>query len=270
MSARKTQFLLVAGALVLSVLLFMAPRIVPPSPESTSAGNDAQPSATIEVYAQMALKNAEPSQKRVLDEMLRAKQFDSIAMFWDRTRRPDLAAYFTEEKAELNGTAAHWFDAGKRYYYAVQFCQDKTEIPALYQCAMRCLDKSLEKDPANTEAKILLASCYVEGTAEPMKGITRLKEIEKTDSNNVQLQLSFAFFSLKSGQTDKAIQRFRKVLAIDSNYIAAYLHLADAYEQQGNTAETISMLEKYASRTNDITAKIEIGKYIDQLKTKQL
>ena len=268
MSAKKTQFLLIAGALVLSVLLFMAPRIVPPSPESSNAGNDAQPSATIDVYAQMALKNADPSQKRILDEMMRVKQFDSISMFWDRVRRPDLAAYFMEEKAELTGTPSAWFDAGKRYYYSVQFCQDKTEIPALYQCAMRCLAKSLEKEPANTEAKILLASCYVEGTAEPMKGITRLKEIEKTDSNNVQLQLSFAFFSLKSGQTDKAVQRFKKVLAIDSNYIAAYLHLADAYEQQGNTAETISMLEKYASRTSDVTAKIEIGKYIDQLKVK--
>jgi len=49
----------------------------------------------------------------------------------------------------------------------------------------------------------------------------------------VKLQLTFAFFSVKSQQWDKAIRRFNNVLKIDPLYIEAYLHLADAYEQQG-------------------------------------
>jgi hypothetical protein len=56
------------------------------------------------------------------------------------------------------------------------------------------------------------------------------------------------------------------VIAIDSNYIEAYLHLADAYEQQGNTEKTIALLEKYAAKTQDVTAKEEIDRYIKQLK----
>jgi lipopolysaccharide biosynthesis regulator YciM len=114
----------------------------------------------------------------------------------------------------------------------------------------------------------MLASCYVEGSEDPMEGIKRLREIEKTDSNNVKLQLTFAFFSVKSGQLDKAISRFNKVIAIDSNYIEAYLHLADAYEQKNETDKTIKMLEKYSAKTTDVTARIEINKYIEQLKSK--
>jgi lipopolysaccharide biosynthesis regulator YciM len=98
-----------------------------------------------------------------------------------------------------------------------------------------------------------------------MKGITLLREIERTDSNNVKLQMSFAFFSVKSGQLDKAIQRFEKVLQVDSNYIEVYLHLADAYEQLNQTQKSIVMLQQYAKRTPDLTAKVEVNKYIKQL-----
>ena len=80
------------------------------------------------------------------------------------------------------------------------------------------------------------------------------------------LQLNFAFFSVKSRQWDKAIRRFEKVLQIDSTYIEAYLHLADAYEQSGNKIKTIEVLEKYKTKTDDVLAKNEIEKYIQQLK----
>ena len=78
--------------------------------------------------------------------------------------------------------------------------------------------------------------------------------------------MTFAFFSVKSQQWDRAIKRFNRVLEIDPLYIEAYLHLADAYEQQGQKNKTIEMLEKYASVTDDAMAKIEVQKYIEQLK----
>jgi Tfp pilus assembly protein PilF len=128
------------------------------------------------------------------------------------------------------------------------------------------LKNGLKKDPLNTDAKIMLASCYVEGSPNPMEGISMLRDIEKKDSMNVKLQLSFAFFSVRSGQLDKAISRFNKVLSVDSNYIEAYLHLADAYSQMNENDKAIEVLKKYASKTPDITAKMEVNRYIEQLK----
>ncbi|MBA2613297.1 MAG: tetratricopeptide repeat protein [Bacteroidetes bacterium] len=273
MSVKNTQVILVVGALGLFVLLFIAPKIAPK--HSDDDGHDhstkttaALSNANLEVYLNMAVKGLEPSKKMQYDKLLASQKLDSVVVFWDRTKRPDLAAHYTEVLAKKENKAASWAKAGNRYYYAIQFIQDKTAIPVLYQSANRCFAKSLELDPNNTDTKIMLASCFVEGSEDPMEGIKRLKEVEKTDSNNVKLQLTFAFFSVKSGQLDKAITRFNNVIKIDTNYIEAYLHLADTYEQQGNTAKTIEMLQKYSAKTNDVTARLEINKYIDQLKSK--
>jgi cytochrome c-type biogenesis protein CcmH/NrfG len=272
MSARITQILLIIGAALLFVLLYFAPRIAPKHSENDGHNHNVKQSvsadnnATIDIYLNMASKNLEPSQKTKVDKLISAGKLDSVVLFWDKVKRPDLASVYTEKIAQKSNKAEDWFKAGNRYYYSVQFTEDKTETPLLYQCAMRCFSKGLKLDPKDVDARIMLASCFVEGSQDPMQGITMLREVEKTDSNNVKLQLSFAFFSVKSGQLDKAIARFNKVLKVDSNYIEAYLHLADAYEQQGKTPETISALEKYSAKTTDPVAKVEIEKYIQQLK----
>jgi tetratricopeptide (TPR) repeat protein len=269
MGAKKTQVLLIAGALVLSVLLYIAPKTAPKAIEK-SQGEPTKASVdlngTLDVYVNTAIKNLEPGLKQNLDKQLFKKDFDSAAFIFDRLKRPDLAAYYVERNAEKLNNGDSWMKAGNRYYYSAQFTEDKTEIPLLYQCAMRCFKKATTITPNNKDAQIMLASCYVEGTSDPMKGVSLLREVEKTDSNNVKLQLTFAFLSVKSQQLDKAIRRFNKVLEIDTNYIEAYLHLAQAYEQQNNKDLAIKSLESYAARTGDVTVKLEIKKYIEQLK----
>jgi tetratricopeptide (TPR) repeat protein len=274
MSVKKTHLVLIISAIVLFVLLFIAPKIAPKHSDGDGHDHSAENkavsiNATLDVYLNLALNSLDPEKKKQIDKFIAAKQLDSVVVFWDKLKRPDLAAFYTEELAKKENKVANWLKAGNRYYYAIQFIQDKTAIPVLYQSASRCFAKGLELEPNNVDAKIMLASCYVEGSEDPMDGIKRLKEIEKTDSNNVKLQLTFAFFSVKSGQLDKAITRFNNVIKIDSNYIEAYLHLADAYEQKNNTEKTIEMLEKYSAKTTDVTARIEIEKYIQQLKLKQ-
>jgi tetratricopeptide (TPR) repeat protein len=192
---------------------------------------------------------------------------DSLVAFWDNTKQPDMAAYYTEKIAAVNNTGEAWIKAGERYYFSVRFVKDQAEMPVLYQQAMRCFEKGLEKDPNNIEAKIKYASCFVEGSSDPMKGITLLKEVEKVDSNNINLQLAFAQFSTTSGQIDKAIMRLEKVIRIKPDYLEAYLYLADAYEQMGNKQKTIETLEKYAALVPDKDAKKEIKSYIDKLKS---
>jgi tetratricopeptide (TPR) repeat protein len=272
--ARKTQIGLVITAVVLFVLLFLAPKTHTVKREGKTALPVKTENGNVESFIVTASKTMKAEDKTHYDELLsaaNASQSDSafipVAQFWDKQKRPDFAAYFVEKTAQRTKTSDAFSKAGDRYYYSVRFTKDETEIPVLYQSAVRCYEKAIEMDPKNTDAKIQLAACFVENGQDPMKGIALLREVEKTDSNNVKLQLSFAFFSVKSQQWDKAIKRFEKVLTIDPLYIEAYLHLADAYEQQGQINKTIEMLEKYAGITDDAMAKQEIRKYIEQLKT---
>lgn len=256
---KKTQLLLIVAAVVLSVLLYFAPKHSDAASEKKTEQSSGNTTETIEVFVNTALKSLSSDLKSKAEQ----KNQDSVIAFWDKNKRPDIAAFYFEKKA-VNAT--DWFKAGDRYYYSVRFIKDPDEMPVLYSSAMRCYEKGLKLEPNNTEAKIMLASCMVEGSGDPMKGITMLREIEKTDSSNVTLQLNFAFFSVRSQQWDKAVKRFEKVIQIDSTYIEAYLHLADAYEQMGQKNKTIEALEKYKSKTDDALSKEEIGKYIEQLK----
>jgi tetratricopeptide (TPR) repeat protein len=263
-----TKILLICGTFLLTVLLYFAPKTT----QGRNESRDHMPkvpravSSNIEVFVKMAEKVIAPTTKTSYDRWTRADQHDSLTGYWEKVRRPDIAAWFAEADADKNkADAAKWLLAGKKYYNAVQFCRDNSEIPMLYISAMRCLDRSLALQPLSSEAKIALASCYVEGGEDPMKGIGMLREVEQRDSNNLQLQIAFALFSVKSGQHDKAVARFDKALRIDSNYIEAYLHLAGIYEQQGEIGKCTQMLEKYADKTDDITARTEVKKYIQEL-----
>lgn len=270
MGVSNKRLILIAGACTLFVLLYFAPKVLEKKAENiaTEGSNNANAlNSNLDVYLSVSIKALNEKQTELYKRFFNAKNADSLLLFWDQLKRPDLSAYFLEVKAKEKPNAENWLLAGKKYFNATQFCQDKSEIPVLFQCALRCFDKTLSYSPLNTEAKIFKASCLVEGAGNPMDGIAILKNVEKTDSNNVQLQLTFAFFSVKSGQLDKAVDRFFKVLRADSNYIEAYLHLADVYEQQHQPEKTIKMLQKYSAKTTDPTSKAEIEKYIQQLKT---
>jgi tetratricopeptide (TPR) repeat protein len=264
--------LLVAGSLVLAVLLFIAPRTSASPDGNREAGalkkeNPAE--ADLSVYVNMASKTLEPSRKSQFDRLEGSSRFDSLAGFWQSLRRPDLAAYYAEKSLTKADSAASWIDAGNRYYYAVQFCEDRSEVPALYASAERCFRKALSIDDGNIDARIMLASCMVEGSGDPMEGIAMLREVEKSDSVNLKLQLTFAAFSMKSGQLPKAAERFRKALRADSSYIETYLHLADVYEQMGETDASINTLERFLAATSDPATKAEVRKYIEQLRKKK-
>ena len=269
---KKTQLLIIIGAVVLFVLLFFANK-KPSVQEPTNGEENTVISENIESFVKTARSVLAPELKQQEENLLKqakgaekSKWLDSLVTFWDKLKRPDIASFYFEEKAKETKNAVTWFKAGDRYYYSIRFVKEQNELGPLYLSAVRCYESGLKLEPGNAEAKIMLASCYVEGSPDPMKGITMLREIEKTDSNNVTLQLNFAFFSVKSQQWDKAIKRFEKVLQIDSTYIEAYLHLADAYEQMGKKEKTIEMLEMYKHRTDDALAREEIEKYIQQLK----
>lgn len=259
---KKTQLIIIVAAAVLFVLLYFAPKHSEGSAHEKTADTSVKNTETIDAFVKSAIGNLSSDLKPKAED----KNLDSLVAFWDKNKRPDIASFYFEKKVSTLNKASDWFKAGDRYYYSVRFIKDPDEVPILYSSAMRCYDSGLKLEPNNTDAKIMLASCFVEGSSDPMKGISMLREIEKTDSNNVTLQLNFAFFSVRSQQWDRAVKRFEKVIQIDSTYIEAYLHLADAYEQMGQKEKTIEVLEKYKLKTDDAMTRDEIDKYIQQLK----
>ncbi|MCE3280774.1 MAG: hypothetical protein K0S44_2965 [Bacteroidetes bacterium] len=277
-SVNKKQLVVLAGSLILIVLLLFANTKLPKKAESpVSEHADHTSMATINSVVETAKeKLAKDKRLRVdkLEDALKTSPdkksaFENLINVWDSLRQPVVSAYYMEQAAIASPNGKNWMEAGNRYYSATRFAPE-AERPMLYGKAIECFEKTLQLDPSNTDAKINLGACYVEGSAEPMKGIGLLKEVEKIDSNNVNLQLNFAFFSEKSGQWDKAIARFEKVLKIQPDFIEAYLHLADAYEQKGDRPKAIESLEKYKNLVEDVTIKTEVQDYINKLSSQDV
>ena len=269
----KIQIALFSGSILLIVLLLFANITLPEKTEQaqTSEHSD-NTGSSIETLVSTLKATLTKEQSQAAEKL--EKEYTSasdknsalreLTNHWSMVlKQPVVAAYYTEQAAIANPIEQNWLDAANRYYAAARFAKE-TEKAAVTNKAIECFEKAIALNPANVEAKVSLAACFVE-SPDPMKGIGMLREIEKTDSNNVNLQLNFAFFSERSGQFDKAIKRFEKVLKLQPDFIEAYLHLADAYERMGNKQKAIESLEKYISLVDDKTVKNEIEEYINKL-----
>ncbi len=269
MNSRRLQFIVIGCSVVLFVLLYFANK-KPEKKAEEIPQKQANAAADIKTLVDAQLASLPDSLKTTFAALEKntadTNGINKLVDFLKEQKMIVPASYYYEKRAVLINTAQSWLAAGNRYFYAVGYVRDKSQVGGLYQSAIKCFEKALEKDPNFLDAKIQLASCYVEGTQDPMKGITMLKEIEKSDSSNIQVQMVLGNFAVKSGQLEKAEARYLKVLKLKPEYLEAYLFLADVYEKKGDKAKTIETLEKYVSLTPDKEIKEQIKGYIEQLK----
>ena len=120
---KKTQLLLIIGAVVLFVLLFFANK--KPSAKPIDNGQQAEVTGptTIESFVKTAESVLAPELKQKTDSYFtkangaaKKQWLDSIIAFWDKQKRPDIASFYFEEKAKESKDAVTWFKAGDRYY----------------------------------------------------------------------------------------------------------------------------------------------------------
>ena len=271
-SISKGQLMAIGGVSLLFVALLFANRIAPSKnlAEVKSENGNADLSKIISASKAQLPED----KKKILNELEEKVQssaeedrlpyLDTLIRFCDKSRQPYVAAFYAEQKADADPSKGNWFDAGNRYYMITKFTKDQ-ERALLFSKAILCYNHALDLSPKDLDLKTSLGICYVEGTAEPMKGIGLLRDVVAADSNHVDAQLNLGLFAVKSGQYDKAVARFKKVLAIDHNNLEMYLYLADCYEKSGNKRSAIESLEKYRDLVTDVTVKNEVQNYINKL-----
>ena len=275
MSVNKTQLAVLIGTLGLIVLLLFADTSIPAKKEEKETVSTGSAHGSID-FAELILDAKKSLQPALQDSLARletqlnaddekAAALQSIAALYAEGKQHLASAYYYELAAIESPTEKNWVEAAYMYYKLARFTPENNRS-VIYNKAIEGFKKAVDINPNNLDAIMNLASCYVEGGSQPMMGIKLLQEVEKIDSNNVKLQMSFAYFSMKSGQLDKAVKRLNKVLAIDSSFIDVYLHLADVYRQKGETENEINSLEQYVALSDNEELKIEIQRDINKLK----
>lgn len=197
---------------------------------------------------------------------------DSLMAVYDMLRQPVASSFHALTKAETINDADTWTEAGERFLLNAKYMGDQRQKTAWYGQSRDCFEKAMALSPDDLGIKVDLGVCLVEGAGflgvAPMQGIGLLKEVEQADPNNIKALVNLGYFSVRSGQFDKAEERFNRALEVDSEYIEAYLYLADLYEKQQQTGKAIEVLKTYMGKVDDPDREAEVNRYITELSNK--
>lgn len=256
MSMGTRQLLLIASCLLIGAAVFLLPR--------TTVGSEvAQKQVVSDDFSKqlVEVKKQTPAEQLgkieffeyKLKEANKAEKIqwlDSLRKLWDAQMRPGIAAEYVLQKAELANDGNSWKDAGMRFLGLASYFAE-SDKNSLLQRAIACLEKANELKPNDPAIKTQLGIAYVEGSQDPMKGIALLREAVAADSTNVDAQLSLGFFSMKSGQYDKAVKRFKTVSKLRPDLPEVNLYLADALSMSGDKKSALSVIDNLLRSTTD-------------------
>jgi tetratricopeptide (TPR) repeat protein len=259
-----------SGALVVLVLLLFAPKVQDASLALNKAGESHDFSVHLnEFKSQLTegqLQNMETLEIAIEKASGEDKLnlLDSLAKLWDDYKNPPASAIVFGRKTNLTDKQDVVRSVAEKFLFASKFSDDHLKNEFLEKAAEE-FEKLLLKNPNDLTLKTDLAVCLVEGSQNPMKGIGLLKEVLEADPENIKAHVNLGYFSIKSGQYEKAIERFEKVINIAPDYPEAYIYLGDIYETLGNIEKAIENYSTYRDKVENPMLKREISNYILQL-----
>lgn len=270
----RLQLLLIGGAVVLIVLLYLAPRNVAPEKETDS---EAVASSAIfdvknEVEAAKRRIGDENSaiisdlERRVTENESDTKMLERLAAEWELNNENAVAAHYYSEYAEKSGDAGKFLKAGDLYFSSYRSAVDSLYKQQMASLAIKNYEQAIEKGAGDNQTKTNLAVLLVETTPNPMRGITLLREVVEAEPENEDAQLQLGFFSYKSGQYDKAVERFEKVIEINPARTDVHLYIGETYLAMDNKQKAIESFEKFLKVSENPSMKREVQNYIEQVK----
>lgn len=274
----KQQFVAIAAAILIIVLLLLLPRkvldkkdIVKDQLEEIdgSHSHDFTIKSLIESIPDEGLRTQVQSGYDEYLENSNVRRLDSLYSISYTKNFPELAALFYELKATKLNEENSWLLCGDAFFNAFRYTQHQEFKTLLINKAIEAYNEVLKINDKNLNAKTGLGVCYVDGSSylgePPMRGITLLLEVVKEDSTNLSALTNLGYFSIQSGQYEKAKQRFEQILVIEPKFAEAHLYLTDISLAMGDTTKAIAHIEKYKSMIENPATKQQLDEYIKKL-----
>jgi tetratricopeptide (TPR) repeat protein len=281
---KKPQWITLAAALVLVVILYLFGRIVPEKKANTTKQGDLVDNpVSIDSILSDAKKRLDAAQIVRLNALensvvrgdineQKLRIYHQLAHFWADTGQIfEPYAWYEGEAARLENSeksltfAAHLF---------LQNLRGENDQPLRTWKALEAKDlfeRSLKINPQNDSSIIGLGACYIFGgiSATPMEGILKVRAVADRDSLNIFAQEVLGHGSMYSGQYDKAIARFETVYRLsqrnEDTRLEACLMLAEAFERKADRLSAINWYKKSLALIKNQEVKEEVNKRIDEL-----
>lgn len=220
-----------------------------------------------EYVAETAATITDDAIRKKVEDLTAKKDYQALVSEFIQLDKPLVVLYYSVKIADQKKTAEEYNKAAQYAALLAQTAPDQKALMWLNQTRIACLEKAEKLNPTD-ENKMQLASAYIEGSNNPMQGVTMLREMVAKDSTNIDAQLMLAKFGMVSGQFDKAIVRLEKILSLAPRNQDALLLLAQAYENSGETAKAIETLKTFRNTVTDAATQKQVDEYIEGLKKK--
>jgi uncharacterized protein HemY len=280
---RAAHYITLVSAIALIALLYWGGNTVPPAGKKTaemqrpsSGGVVAQGPNTMKPASLDSILTASTTQLpktaadsvRTIEKQLAAMHdssgmaavFIRLSGIYERHNQLHASAFFRAKAAKLENSGKSLTFAGQIFLQLME--NEHNPSMQVWEAgeAINSLERALSVQPDNEDAKLALASTYIQGSGEPMKGVQMLLAITREKPDDVPANLLLGRMSIKSGQWEKAVKRFETVLAKEPENKEGLYFAAQAYEGQGNKKKAIEMLE----RCKKLVDNPEFSKDIDQ------
>ena len=284
---RVTHYITLAIAITLIALLYWGGNTVPPAKKP---GANMQPTAGAMTQGPNTMKAAsfdsiltasrrqlpktavdtvntiENELTAIRDSSRMASVFIHLSGVWERGNMLPVAAYYKAKSAKLENSEKKLTFAGQNFLQLME--NESSPSVQMWEAteAVGCLEQSLKINPDNEDTKLALATGYIEGTGEPMRGVQILLAITREKPDDVAANMLLGRMSIQSAQFDKAIGRFETILKKEPENKEALYFMAQAYEGKGDKHKAIEMLEKCKQVVDNPEFSKEIDKHINSLK----
>jgi len=192
--------------------------------------------------------------------------YNKLAGIYRRNRQLPIAAFYMGRAGKLENSGKTLTFAGQLFLELMQ--NERSSAVQIWEAreAAGLLEKAVTIQPDSETSQLALATAYIEGTGEPMKGVQILRQITAKRPDDIPANMLLGRMSIQSGQYDKAVKRFETVLKADPDNTEAVYFLAETYEGLGDKPKAIEMLEKVKKMVNKPEFSKEIDQHISTLK----
>ena len=274
---KKSQLILIVLGIVTVAGLYGLPKVVvdneagTTSVEETKSTESSSPNVT-EMHAN-ELSSDNQSQADQLKSILissdesteRIRAAKTLATIYQEEGMFDSAAHFLGEAVKLNSSDLGLIEeAGKAYYEAFSFALDKSKVENLAVNTRSYLNQGLEKDPSRLDLKTKVAMTYV-SSANPMQGITMMREILEADPQNEDGLFNMGILSMQSGQYKRAADRFEELVKYHPENLQGQFYLAVSYFESKEKNKAKAQFEEVKKMTQDPIILESVQTYLDRL-----
>jgi len=294
-SVSSKQFLVIAVAVALVVVLFLLPKVMVKPKESKSAmaaqtaartANRDQGAAAPSVNSVMgdAPAGATPEQphtrttsqqRREIDGLLvkyraatdpstRLQLATSLAKQYKAVEKFDSAGYYYEQVAQVRPGEQAWQRAADEYFEAFSFAATEERGRVLSAKTRELYEKVLKDNPDNLNAKTNLGMAYM-ASDNPVQGVTLLREVLATDPRNEKALYNLGLLSIQSSQYDKAVERFQELTKVNPNNVEAQFYLGVSLAQTGANNEAKAAFNKAKSLSSDPALLASVEEQLQKL-----